>query len=122
MSSRGGLQRVPNGTDDGYNITAPGANTNILSAGITPKYGAGIFRVFINLAVASVVNYTVTDGTTAFTAGLNSSVAIGAGDDAGFDFSHMGSGLGATYTYNFQVETDGVIRQIRVYELMPSEA
>lgn len=114
----GGIARVPNATDDGYNITAPGANTNILSAGLVPKIPSGIFRIALTLATASVFNYTVTDGTTSFTVGLQSSASISAGDEWLFDIHHMGTG----YTYNFQVETDGVIRQLWVVELPPDQA
>ena len=113
----GGLVRVPNATDDGYNIAAPGANTNIIT-GIAPKLGAGIFRIGLALATASVFNYTVTDGTTGFTVGLYASAALTAGDQYLLDIPH----LGPSYTYNFQVETDGIVRVLTVHELPPDQA
>ena len=96
----------------GYAISAPGANTNIFSTSITPVYNASAFRVTISLTTASVVNLRVTDGTTAYDLGLNQSVALNAGDLYVFNF-----GVSNSLTYNFRVETDGVIRMLFVDEV-----
>lgn len=104
-----------------YNVSAPGVNTNILATGLTPIYPksigvgneASVFRVTVVLATGSVFNYTVTNGTTAFTVGLNASAALNAGDEYVFDIP-----VHSTYTYNFQVETDGVIRILWVQEIV----
>ena len=96
---------------DSFNVSAPGANTDILSTAITPvTYGA--FRITVTLATASVFNYTETRSGTTFTHGINSSVALNSGD--AYIFNVDVSSLSA---YNFQVETNGVIRQLKVSEI-----
>lgn len=95
--------------------SAPGANSDIFSAGqlraVSQK--VALVRVIVVLATASVFNYTVTDGTTAYTVGLNESIALNASDAYEFEIA-----AGSDYTYNFQVETDGVIRHLLVIEVM----
>lgn len=94
---------------------APGANTNILSESITPKMG-GAFRVTVVLAVASVFNVRASNGSTAYTWGLNRSVALSAGDIYTFTF-----GVVPAESYNFQVETDGIIQKLQVDEVTSGE-
>lgn len=108
-----------------YNGSAPGANTNILATGVKVSGHASAIRLTVVLATSSVFNYTVTDGTTAFTVGLNSSAALNAGDAYTFTFDARRyksqpytDGTTAELTYNFQVETDGVIRQLFVTEVI----
>ncbi len=96
-----------------YSGSAPGANTDILATDVNPEHDYTLFRVTICLATSSVFNVTTDDGTTAYTNGLNSSVALNAGDMYTFVFSTR-QGIG----YNFQVETDGVIRFLYVEEVI----
>lgn len=96
---------------EGFNIAAPGANANILSSSITPNYGCAL-RVTVCLATTSVFNVTMTQGSTTFTCGLNSSVALVSGDLYTFSF-----GGNTDTAYNFQVETDGIIRILQVDEV-----
>ena len=91
-----------------FNVSAPGANTDILTTSITPQYGCAL-RVTVCLATASVFNVTMTQGSTTFTCGLNSSVALNAGDLYAFTF-----GANTSTAYNFRVETDGVIRILQI--------
>ncbi len=107
-----------------YALAAPGANTTfptVASGGIKFSNRASRARVFVSLTTASVLNYTVTDGTTAYVIGLNNSVALAAGDSYEFEFdvgySVDGSEAGTRLTYGFQLETDGVVRQIIVTEI-----
>lgn len=96
----------------GHAIAAPGANTNIFTDNLTPVYSCSVFRVTVALTTASVFNVIMTDGTTSYTNGLNLSVALQAGDLYTFTFGvHNGN------TYNFQVETDSVIRILQVDEV-----
>jgi len=97
---------------DGHNIAAPGANTNILTTGITPNRN-GKMRVAVVLATTSVFNVTFTRGATTFTCGLNDSVALPSGDLKEFEFS-----VSTSDTVNFQVETDGIIRKLQVGEVI----
>ena len=104
----------------GYNIAAPGANTDIIAspANLTPQYNTSVFRLTIALTTASVLNMRVTDGTTAFVNGLNNSVALAAGDLYTFTFGvRRSSDDGVALAYNFQVETDSVIRVLFVDEV-----
>lgn len=94
-----------------FNVAAPGANTNIITTSITPNQD-GAFRVTICLTTASVFNVTITNGSTTFTCGLNESVTLQAGDLYSFVF-----GVSAANSYNFQVETDSVIRILQVDEI-----
>ena len=96
----------------GHAIAAPGANTNIFSTSLTPVYQCSAFRVTVALTTASVFNVVMTDGTTSYTNGLNASAALQAGDLYTFTFGvHNGN------TYNFQIETDGVVRILQVDEI-----
>jgi len=96
---------------DNFNVSAPGANTDILATALTPRYGAA-FRVTVVLATASVFNATVTKSGTTFTCGLNQSVALNAGDLYTFTF-----GVSKSNAYNFRVETNGVINVLQVDEV-----
>lgn len=95
----------------GFNISAPGANTNILSTGITPQYGAA-FRITVALTAASVFNVEAVSSGTTHVWGLNSSVALNAADLFTFTF-----GVNPDVVYNFQVETNGVIEFLQVDEI-----
>lgn len=110
-------------------LAAPGANTNIIAAsnqlgtGVsyapTRERGAHYLDVWVALATASVFNARVTDGTTAYARGLNESSALQAGDLYRFSLpcpSH--NHLGVQLTYDFQVETNGVIQTLVVYRVM----
>lgn len=106
---------------EAYALAAPGANTSFPTAGFTFSRRASRARVFIVLTTASVLNYRVTDGTTAYINGLNASAALNAGDAYEFEFdvqySSDGSETGTLLTYFLQVETDSVVRQVLVTEL-----
>ena len=93
-----------------FTITAPGANTNILTTSLTPRMD-GVMRLTIVLATASVFNVTITNGSTTYTCGLNASTSLNAGDLYFFSF-----GVSSLNTYNFQVETNGVINILQVEE------
>ena len=100
-----------------FNAAAPGQNTNIFSSSLSPVYG-GYFVVTVNLATASVLNYTVTDGTTTKTCGLNGSVPLNAGDTYSFSFGVAKVDQSAVaLSYNFQVETDSAINFLSVNEV-----
>ena len=94
-----------------FNVSAPGANTDILSTALTPTYGAA-WRITVCLATASVFNMTITNGGTTFTCGINSSVALNAGDLYAFTV-----GVNPSNTYNFRVETNGVINILQIDEV-----
>lgn len=102
-----------------FNTTAPGANTDILSTAISVVEGSAL-RVTVALTTGSVFNVTCTDGTTTHTWGLNSSAALTAGDvftfTIGANPTESNSGSTNTLSYNFQVETDGVIEYLSVQE------
>lgn len=96
----------------GYNLPAPGANTNILPEDLPAGIGASAYIINVVLGTASVFNVRVTDGTTPFTWGLNSSLTLSAGDLFSFSLP-VQEGL----QYNFQVETDGVVQLLNVDEV-----
>ena len=102
-----------------YAGAAPGANTNI----VTPfkvSESASALRVTVCLTTGSVFNVRVTDGSTAYTMGLNASAALNAGDIYTFTFGarRYSSQTGTTeLTYSFQVETDSVINYLLVEEV-----
>lgn len=95
-----------------FNRAAPGANTNIATTALTPAYPVSAFRITVALATASVFNVTETVGATTNTYGLNASAALNAGDVYTFVM-----GVNNSATYNFQVETDGIIRKLQVDEI-----
>lgn len=101
----------------GYNITAPGADAEILSTGLKFDAKAPACRLTIALTVSSVLNVTVTDGSTEHKWGLNESVALNAGDLYSFFFPVMDNDSSNDLTYNFEVESDGVIEQLIVDEI-----
>ena len=109
---------MPNGIksarlSNSYTVAAPGANTDILATALTPLWDASTFYVYAVLATTSVLNYTETDGTTLYTVGLNKSVGLGSGDGYLFKFPTVKGN-----SYNFQVETDGIIQVMRVTEVV----
>ena len=96
---------------DSFNVSAPGADTNILTTSLTPTYG-GWFQIFVVLGTSSIFNMTETRGATTFTIGLNNSVALDSGDGCSFTVPVL-----TTSSYNFQVETNGIIRILKVLEV-----
>lgn len=76
------------------------ANTDLLTADVAPSLQAAVVRVTVVAGTASVFNCVQTDGTDANTIGLNSSVALSAGDYYTFDIPAISG-----HTYNFQFET-----------------
>lgn len=96
---------------DRFNDAAPGANTDILAADITPSYGATL-AIGVRLATASVFNLIETRDGVDVVIGMNLSVALQAGD--GYTFLWPCS---PESSYNFQVETNGVISILRVHEM-----
>lgn len=103
-----------------YAGAAPGANTNILATSLKVSDSASALRVTVCLTTGSVFNLHVTDGTTAYVNGLNASAALNAGDVYTFTVGarRYSSQTGTTeLSYNFQVETDSVIRMLFVEEI-----
>lgn len=103
-----------------YALAAPGANTDIFSTALAPNHNGSCFRVAVVLTTASVFNFTVTNGTTGYTVGLNNSVALAAGDMYIFEFpAPKFSSLGGStaLSYNFQVETDSIVNMLVVDEI-----
>ena len=97
---------------DRFNLAAPGADTDIEANELIPAEGVTIFRIQFSPTVATVLNIMETRSGTTFAGGLNSSAAVGAGDVAIFDVL-----VSDASTYNFQIETNGIIRQLKVAEL-----
>jgi len=95
-----------------YTVTAPGTNTDIFTK-ISPKDGVYSWRVTVALAVSSVFNVSATDGTTAYTWGLNASAALNAADLYAFEHA-----VSPGVTYSYQVETDGIVQMLTVDELV----
>ena len=95
----------------GYNVAAPGPNTAICG-GI--KFGP-------NASACRVTVVTCTDGTTPHKWGLNGVTALTAGDLFTFVFAVRstddGLDTGTDLTYDFEVETDGVIEILLVDEV-----
>lgn len=95
---------------------APGANTDIITD-FTPKSDA-ILEVTVSLTTSSVLNLVYTDGTTEYADGLNGNTALTAGALYTFEVDAPASDQGGdALTYNFQVETDSVIRCLYVREV-----
>lgn len=107
----GAMDLTPIVKADSFNVSAPGANTNILSTSITPTYGSTL-AIGVTLATSSVFNITETRSGTTFTMGLNASSALNAGDAYTFVWPCTPNS-----TYNFQVETNGVIQVLKVFEM-----
>jgi len=103
-----------------FNGSAPGANTAITGSSFTPRH-AGEARIQIAVTTSTVVNWVATDGTTEHKWGLNSSVALNAGDTYYFTrFVSPRTGTGsavttAAMTYHVEFETDSVIEELIVH-------
>ena len=96
----------------GFDIAVPGANTGI-TGGVQAILGRGAMRIWISVETASVVNVTITDLTpTTKTIGLNMSVALQASDLYVFDTPSF-----ANFTYDVEVETNGVIALLKMEEI-----
>ncbi len=101
-----------------FNQAAPGANTDVLDAASLSQLAVGasdkprMFRVFIAVTTSTVLNLSITDGSTTHVVGLNASGALNAADLYTFDF--MGQpGL----TYDLQYETDSVTEVLDILEI-----
>ncbi len=92
-------------------ISAPGANTNIISTSITPKRACA-FRISVILATTSVFKVTITESSGTSSGSLNEGVALQAGKL--YTFVH---GAHPDFSYNYQVETNGVITYLQVDEI-----
>lgn len=102
-------------------IAAPGANTDIITGGITPSVGCAL-RFTVCLATAGVFNimFQKTGGTQR-AGGCQLSAALNAGDFYTFEIGASpqtipNSGDRVAVTYNAQVETNGIIRYLLVEE------
>lgn len=80
--------------------TSLSANTDALPSDVVPNQKTSLLRVWVSPGTASVFNYTIDDGTTEKTIGLNSSNALSADDQHVFDIPAVGG-----FSYNFQFET-----------------
>lgn len=98
-----------------FNVSAPGANTNILAEGVVPSRHDGVMRVTVQVATGSVLNVMVTQGATTKACGLNGNVALTAGCLYTFSFA-----VRANRTYNFQVETNVALDVLDVEEVWGS--
>lgn len=96
---------------------APGVSTPWYTTNITPKWGTSVFRITVALATASVFNVVVRDPNattpTDRVLGLNASAALAAGDVYTFTM-----GCSSKFQYNFQVETDSIIRTFILDEII----
>lgn len=103
-----------------WNLPAPGANANILTAGLQLRAAArnvAVLRIQINLAVASKIKIVETDGTTTFASELLGGTTLNANQPYALAYeARAQTKAGKRLTYNFQVETDGVIQHLRVTE------
>lgn len=104
----------------GWNESAPGANTGI-TGGIKFGANASACRVTVALTTSSVFNVTCTDGSTTHKWNLNDGTALGAAKLKTFTFAVRatddGTESGTALTYDFEVETDGVIETLLVEEI-----
>lgn len=96
---------------DNFNVSAPGAATNILSTSLTPTMG-GAFRITVSVATGSVFNVTITKSGTTKTLALNGGTALTAAALYTFCF-----GVSTANTYNFQVATNSIINVLQVDEV-----
>jgi len=80
-----------------------------------------MLRITVALTTTSVLNLTVTDGTTAYKWGLNESVTLNAGDVYTFYVpvrkTTTGKSTGTALTYNLEVETNSVFQCLWIDEL-----
>ena len=108
--------------------SAPGANTNILTDNFKVGFTASAIRISVQLAASSVLNLMASDGTNTEALALNDNAALTAGALHTFTVGarRTTTGLskqehletpGTELSYNFQVETDGVITYLVVDEV-----
>jgi hypothetical protein len=93
-------------------LAAPGANTDIFATDLRPNCGRSAMRVTVSLAVSSVLNVTITNGTTKYTIALFDGAALPASALRSLTFS-----CGSAYSYNLQVATNGIIQHLLVEEI-----
>lgn len=97
------------------NGAAPGANTGIVNAyrgsAITPKYARSKLSISIVLATASIVNLSKTTSGTEVLIEMNGNSAIPALQMYWYEFP-----ISNASTYDVEVETDGIIRQLFIQE------
>lgn len=111
----------------GYNISAPGANTNFLTSSHIHDGGSiwtmsglcSVARITISLTTSSKLDLRVTDGSTAFSCVLNGDTALAAGGAYVFELPLRKTKDGTTnLQYNLRVQSDSVIRFVFVDEVI----
>lgn len=87
---------------------------------MTPNHTGSALDIEISLAVASILDLNVTDGTDAYAQALNEGNALAA--STRYRFSVMApkfssAGGSTALTYSLQVRTDGIIQDVVIDEI-----
>lgn len=90
-----------------FNGAAPGADTDILSADITPKQGCVLARIGVAFGHSAKLNLMGTDGTTTYAWALNGGSNLAADTIYKFEFA-----TDPALSYNLQISHDGVVEQL----------
>lgn len=97
---------------------APGSNANIITdtAALNPTFDGTTYIIRGTFATGTVVNFIEAAQATSHTIthGLNKSAAVGASDVYMLSFGPVEKG----YNYNVQVENDGRISRLVIYEVV----
>ena len=90
-----------------FNGAAPGADTNILSANITPKPITVLSRIGVAFGHSAKLNLMGTDGTTTYAWALNEGSNLAADTLYKFEFT-----TDPSLSYNLQISHNGVVEQL----------
>lgn len=103
-----------------FHLAAPGANTNIFPTNLTlhsASKNVAVLRIQFNLAVAGKLDIVETDGTTTIVSPLLAGATLNAGQPYALSYeARAATPAGKQLSYNFQLETNGIVNHGRVTE------
>ena len=100
-------------------LASPGNDTDFFTK-IAPLSSIAQIRVCLSLATGSVLNLSLTDGTTAYALKLNGGTALTASVWYAFDVclsAHPTLDTTKSITYSLQLATTGIVQHVEVWEL-----
>lgn len=103
-----------------WNLPAPGAGVNLFATNLQLRAagrGVAVLRIQASLAIAGKLDLVESDGTTTIVGAVLDGATLGASHPNGFVYeARKTTPAGKALSYNFRLETDGIVNHLRVTE------